>query len=94
MNLNNNLMDFELEQDIEEYTYIYKVELKQGGDPKYFYFLEAQNTHWAFDCYLSSVKYIRVKKSSIKYKSAYYNSKTHNIIEINDNKDNSPLNNY
>ena len=62
-----------------EYEYIYAVCFTNPDNhkTKQIYFLNADDTHFAFnlqDCFTMSVKYLRVLKSSKEYITATHNS--------------------
>jgi hypothetical protein len=70
----------ECEEDFTpEQQYIYMVVIDKK---KKLYFLNPEDTHWTFDIPKSRIYYIRVLTESPQYQSAFYNSKTNNIIKI------------
>jgi hypothetical protein len=80
------------EEEDYEYEYIYKCDIVGMGHSKKLYYKEAVDTHWLFDLDLSIgkilISYIRVSKKSPEYSSAFYNTKTNNLIKIPKKKDN------
>ena len=79
----------ESEEEPEDYCYVYKVSFNIGLATKRFYFLNAVDTHFAFEYHNTKVRYIRTVKSSPQYQSAYYNTKTNNRIRISGESDNT-----
>ena len=83
----------EEEEEEDEYDYIYKVKFLGMGKPQSIYYKEASDTHWTFNLHydIGNVKvgYIRVRKSSPEYQSAFYNTKSNKVnIKINENINN------
>lgn len=81
------------EEEDDEYDYIYKVQFLGMGKPQSIYYKEASDTHWTFNLHydIGNVKvcYIRVRKSSPEYQSAFYNTKSNKVnIKINENINN------
>ena len=80
-------------KDDDETDYIYRVEFIGMGKTQKLYYKEPTDTHFYLNmsCNIGQVKvrYIKVKKSSPEYQSAFYNSKSNHRIKIDTKKSNN-----